>query len=113
MFRAPPAVAAPILGVTNVGLVANTTAPEPVVDAALIAVPLPCRIPVTVVDRVIAGVELALATVPAKPLADTTETLVTVPEVAGGAQAGIPPTTVKTLAEEPIGSLEAVLDADS
>jgi hypothetical protein len=36
--------------------------------------------PVTVVDKVIAGVVVAVATVPAKPLADTTDALVTVPE---------------------------------
>jgi hypothetical protein len=35
--------------------------------------------PVTVVDNVIAGVVVAVATVPAKPLAKTTEALVTVP----------------------------------
>ena len=47
--------------------------------AALIAVPLPLSMPVIVVDSVMAGVEVAVATVPAKPLADTTETVVTVP----------------------------------
>lgn len=47
--------------------------------AALIAVPLPCKIPVTVVEMVMAGVLVAVATVPAKPLALTTETEVTVP----------------------------------
>ena len=47
--------------------------------AALIAVPLPLSTPVIVVDSVIAGVVVLLATVPVKPLADTTETLVTVP----------------------------------
>jgi hypothetical protein len=35
--------------------------------------------PVTVVVRVIAGVDVAVATVPAKPLFDTTDTEVTVP----------------------------------
>ena len=34
-------------------------------------------------DSVIAGVEEAVATVPAKPLVDTTDTVVTVPDVAG------------------------------
>ena len=48
-------------------------------DAADSAVPLPFTIPVTVVESVIAGVVVALATVPARPLADTTETEVTVP----------------------------------
>ena len=47
--------------------------------AALIAVPLPFSRPVMVVDRVIAGVVVAVATVPASPLADTTDTLDTVP----------------------------------
>ena len=43
------------------------------------AVPLPLSRPVIVVDSVSAGVAPPLE-VPAKPLADTTETLVTVPE---------------------------------
>jgi hypothetical protein len=47
--------------------------------AALIAVPLPFNKPVMVVESVIAGVVVAVATVPASPLADTTDTLVTVP----------------------------------
>ena len=47
--------------------------------AALIAVPLPFSSPVMVVESVIAGVVVAVATVPASPLADTTDTLVTVP----------------------------------
>lgn len=47
--------------------------------AALIAVPLPLSSPVMVVDSVIAGVVVAVATVPASPLADTTDTLDTVP----------------------------------
>ena len=55
--------------------------------AAEIAVPLPFKTPVTLVVRVMAGVLVAVATVPAKPLADTTETLVTVPLVAGAASA--------------------------
>ena len=44
------------------------------------AVPLPLITPVIVVDNVMAGVVVAVATVPAKPLADTTEAEVTVPE---------------------------------
>ena len=47
--------------------------------AAEIAVPLPLSKPVIVVVSVIAGVVVAVVTVPAKPLADTTDTLVTVP----------------------------------
>ena len=48
--------------------------------AAEIAVPLPLSRPVMLVVKVIAGVVVAVATVPANPLADTTDTLVTVPE---------------------------------
>ena len=47
--------------------------------AALIAVPFPSNTPVIDVDNVIAGVDVAVATVPAKPLAEATETEVTVP----------------------------------
>ena len=43
------------------------------------AVPLPFRTPVTDVPMVIDGVVVALATVPFRPLAVATETLVTVP----------------------------------
>ena len=53
-----------------------------------IAVPFPDNTPVAVVVRVIAGVVVAVATVPAKPFALTTDTEVTVPEVAGLAQDG-------------------------
>lgn len=49
------------------------------VVAALISVPLPCKIPVTVVERVMAGALVEVATVPARPFADTTDTEVTVP----------------------------------
>ena len=49
--------------------------------AAEIAVPLPFSTPVMLVVRVIAGVVVAFATVPAKPFAETTETVCTVPEV--------------------------------
>lgn len=66
----------------KVGLADRTTEPVPVVVAALIAVPLPCNIPVIVVESVIAGVVLAVATVPASPFALTTDTVVTVPELA-------------------------------
>ena len=59
--------------------------------AADMAVPLPFSKPVMVVVRVMAGVVVAVATVPAKPLAETTDTLVTVPLVAGLAQVGAPP----------------------
>lgn len=91
-------VAAPKTGADKVGPVAKTTVlPEPVVVAAEIAVPFPESTgELTVVDRVIAGVEVAVATVPAKPLVDTTEMLVTVPEVAGKAHVGTPPLMVRT-----------------
>ena len=46
-----------------------------------------------VVLRVIAGVVVAVATVPANPFALVTDTLVTVPEVAGEAQTGSAPVT--------------------
>jgi hypothetical protein len=47
--------------------------------AALSAVPLPLRTPVTEVEIVIAGVLDAFETVPAKPFALTTDVVVTVP----------------------------------
>jgi hypothetical protein len=53
------------------------------------------------VETVIAGVEVAVATVPAKPLAETTETLVTVPEPAGVAHAPSPRQNVDAEAEVP------------
>jgi hypothetical protein len=56
-----------------------------------IAVPLPDNTPVAVVVSVIAGVVVGLATVPAKPFALTTETVVTVPPVAGFCQLGDEP----------------------
>jgi hypothetical protein len=67
------------------------------------AVPLPLRIPVIVVEIVMAGVVVELATVPAKPLALLTETDVTVPDppppppVSGGLTPGptsAPPTPI-------------------
>lgn len=47
--------------------------------AALIAVPFPFSNPVTVVLNVIAGVVVAVATVPANPFPVVTDTLCTVP----------------------------------
>jgi hypothetical protein len=70
------ALGVPNAGVTSVGLVASTTAPEPVVEAAEIAVPSPCRIPVMVVVSVRAGV-WPPEELPAKPLAVATEMEVT------------------------------------
>jgi hypothetical protein len=66
-------------GDVNEGLVARTTLPVPVVVAADIAVPLPCKMPVTVVVNVKAGVVVGLVTVPANPFALTKEKLDTVP----------------------------------
>ena len=64
--------------------------------AALMAVPLPLSKPVMVVESVIAGVVVAVATVPASPLADTTDTDVTVP-VAAADHVGVPaPALVST-----------------
>ena len=64
--------------------------------AALIAVPLPFSSPVMVVESVIAGVVVAVATVPANPLAETTDTDVTVP-VAAADHVGVPaPALVST-----------------
>ena len=48
--------------------------------AAEIAVPLPLSKPVMLVVSVMAGVVVDVATVPAKPLAETTDTAVTLPE---------------------------------
>ena len=51
--------------------------------AALKAVQLPFKTPVIEVERVIAGVVVALATLHANPLADTTLAVVTVPQAEG------------------------------
>ncbi len=79
MFVPTKAVGVPRAGVTSVGEVAKTTEPEPVVVAAEIAVPLDCNRPVMLHERVMAGVVVEVATEPARPLALTTETSVTVP----------------------------------
>ena len=57
------------------------------------------------VETVIAGVDVAVATVPAKPLAETTETLVTVPAPAGAAQEPSPRQNVEALADVPLFKL--------
>ena len=44
--------------------------------------PLPFNTPVMLVDKVMAGVVVSVATVPAKPLAETIDALVTVPTFA-------------------------------
>ena len=55
-----------------------------------------------VVESVIAGVNVGLVTVPARPLADTTDTLVTVPAPAGVDQEPSPRQNVKAEAEVPL-----------
>jgi len=88
-------------GEVSEGEVDKTTLPEPVVDAAETAVPFPCKIPVTEVERVIAGVVVAVATVPARPLAETTETDVTVPPPDVLDMVLLPPTVVTVIPEPP------------
>ena len=66
--------------------------------AAEMAVPLPLSTPVTVVEIVMAGVDVAVATLPENPLAETTETLVTVPAPAGVAHVPSPLQNVELLA---------------
>ena len=58
--------------------------------AAESAVPLPFTRPVTVVESVMAGVVLAVATEPARPLADTTDADVTVPVPLTDSQPSVP-----------------------
>ena len=72
-----PLAGVPKTGAIRVGPLFKTTVdPEPVVVAAEIAVPLPARTGLLIeVVSVIAGVVVGLATVPAKPLAVTTDTL--------------------------------------
>lgn len=72
-----PLAGVPKTGAIRVGPLFKTTVePEPVVVAAEIAVPLPARAGLLIeVVSVIAGVVVGLATVPAKPLAVTTDTL--------------------------------------
>jgi hypothetical protein len=69
-------------------------------DAAVIAVPSPARTgALTVVDNVMAGVVVAVATVPARPFMLTTDTDVTVPLVAGADETQVVPLLVRTLPE--------------
>lgn len=84
MFVPTKVEGVPRFGVVRTGDVASTTAPEPVVEAAEMAVPLPLNMPVMLVLKVIAGVVVAVATVPASPLALTTLTEVTVPPPPAG-----------------------------
>ena len=70
--------------------------------AALIAVPSPFKSPVMLVEIVIAGVVVSVATEPPNPLADTTLALVTVPEPpppAGAELNQVVPLLVRTLPE--------------
>ncbi len=85
--------ATPSEGVTNTGEVAKATVdPEPVVVAAAIAVPFPASTGEFIdVVSVMAGVDVAFATVPAKPFADTTETLETVPAPAEAYSTAVSP----------------------
>jgi hypothetical protein len=79
----PVAVKDPVIvGVAMEGLVASTIVPPlPVTAHPEIAVPFPCRQgAVTVVEIVIAGVDVGVATVPAKPFPEVTDALVTVPD---------------------------------
>lgn len=75
------ALATPNEGVTREGEVERTTVePEPVVVAAINAVPFPAKTAELIeVVRVMAGVVVAVATVPVNPFAETTDTDVTVP----------------------------------
>ena len=101
------ALATPNVGVVKLGDVANTTEPDPVVVAADIAVPLPDNIPVIVVDKVNAGVAPPLDE-PANPLADTTDTAVTVPVVGVDHCGAVAPEfTVNTCPAVPIPNLVA------
>ena len=78
------------------------------------AVPLPFKTPVIDVDTVIAGVDVADATDPAKPFAETTETDVTVPAPAGDVNDKLPaPSVLNTCPFEPSapGSVNVVLVA--
>jgi hypothetical protein len=73
------------------------------------AVPLPFKTPEMDVETVIAGVVVAVATVPAKPLADTTLALVTVPVPAESVpHAGTPDVTFNTWPADPMASLASV-----
>jgi hypothetical protein len=102
MFRAADSdTAAAVKVPVRVGEADKTTVlPVPVVLAAEIAVPLPARTGLLiVVSIVIAGVVVAFATVPAKPLVDTTETVVTVPPVPDGA--AHVPSALKKFVEPP------------
>ena len=77
-----PAAAVGAVGVpVKAGETLKTTVePVPVVVAAEMAVPFPARTgELMVVEIVMAGVVVGVATEPAKPLALVTETLVTVP----------------------------------
>ena len=66
------------------------------------------RTPVTVVDTVMAGVVVAVATVPANPLAETTETLVTVPAKASVALMVIAPAPLLIVTFVPAVSVAGV-----
>ena len=69
------------------------------------AVPSPLIRPVTEVEIVMAGVVVAVATVPAKPLAETTDAEVTVPEEAAVQLGAEPDVAVKTCPVVPFANL--------
>lgn len=98
-------VGVPKTGVTSVGLVLKTVLPvpvevvTPVPPFATANVPLSVMVPLPVTGPP----EVVNPVVP--PL---TCTLVTVPDVAGAAQVGTPPATVKIWPVEPIANLAAV-----
>lgn len=103
MFVPTKVEGVPRLGAMRVGLFDSTIVPPlPVTVHPDKAVPFPCKHgELTVVVKVIAGVDVAVATVPARPLADTTDIVVTVPAVAGGRLAHPEPVEVSTLPEAP------------
>ena len=76
----PLTVSPAIVGVVRAGEVARTSVdPEPVVAAAAMVVPLPCRNPETLVPIVMFGVAVGFDMASVKPLAFVPATLVTVP----------------------------------
>jgi hypothetical protein len=80
--------------------------------AADIAVPFPLISPVMVVERVIAGVVVAVATEPANPFAETIDVLVTVPavSVAHFIPSACAESAVKTCPLVPTGSLSSPVE---
>lgn len=90
-FTRFPEAGVPRIGAIRVGPLFKTAVdPVPVVVAAEMAVALPARIGALIVVLIVmAGVVVALATVPANPLAVATETVVTVPVGAAPLEAAV------------------------